>query len=144
MRIGILGALFLGIAAAGLADQKEAPPPPACQDEEAMVADYQKSLTELTETVKKEGLPEFQSHYHRKNYLTKLTLYVGLLDGVVGCFDNASHDSKATKDQASGYQTKRDSLTKLKGKLSGYRDSLKASEVDKDAKALIEKFDVSI
>jgi hypothetical protein len=118
--------------------------PPACQDEEAMVADYQKSLGDLVEAVKKESLAEFQSHYHRKSCLAKLSLYVGVLGGVTECFDKASQDPKRSKDEAATYGSKRDSLAKLKTRLEGYRDGLKAASMDKDAKALIETFDLSM
>jgi hypothetical protein len=114
-----------------------------CQDEEAMVVDYTKSLTEMVETVRKEGLPEFEKSYHQKACLTKLTLCLGMLDELVGCLEKASVDSTATKDQMEAYKAKRDAYTKLKDKVEGDRKALKASEDSKAAKTLIEKFDFS-
>lgn len=136
--IGVL--LILAGTFVALAGQK-ATRPPACQDEEALVTDYEKSLTELVGTVRKESLEDFQRTYHRKSCLIKLNLCAGTLEGAVACFDKASQDRTATKQQISDYKTKHDSYSKLRDKVSQYRDSLKAVEVDKDAKALIEKFD---
>ena len=140
MRTGIAYLLLLGIASIGVAGQKQAAPP-ACQDEEAMVTDYEKGLQDLVGTVKKENLADFGRTYHRKSCLTKLTLCVGVLDGAIACLDKAAQDSSTPKEQAGAYAAKRDGYAKLKEKVGHYRDSLKTAEADKDAKALIEKFD---
>ena len=114
-----------------------------CQDEEAMVVEYSKSLTELVETTRKEGLPAFEKSYHQKACNTKLTLCLGMLDELVGCLEKASVDSTATKDQMEAYKAKRDAFARLKDKMEGDQRSLKASNDSKAAKALIEKFDFS-
>lgn len=135
--IGIL-LLLVGIPAA--ADQKEAPPQ-ACQDEEAIVADYNKTLTELVGTVKKETLEDFRRAYHRRSTLTKLTLCTGMIDGAMSCLEQSAQDSSTPKDQAESYKTKHDAYAKLKDKVVQYRDSLKTAEMDEDAKPLIEKME---
>ena len=143
MRIAILGALFLGIVSVGLAGQKQkqAPAPPPCQDEEAMVGDYTKDLTSLTATVKGEDLVAFQRAFHRKTCLTKLTFCVTMLDGAVACFEKAANDPATPKDQVEACKAKHDGYVKLKEKVSHYRDALKTTEDFKESKAMIEKFD---
>lgn len=115
----------------------------SCQDEEAMVADYQKSITELVETVKKESLEDFLKAYHQKNCLTKLSLCVSMVSGVVSCLDRASQDPTATKEQVDAYKAKHDRYAKLKDTIEQNRKALKGTDSAKEAKALIEKFDVS-
>lgn len=114
-----------------------------CQDEEAVVVDYTKSLTELVETTRKEGLPEFEKSYHQKACLTKLTLCLGMMDELDGCLEKASVDTTATKDQMEAYKAKRAVYGKLKDEMEGDRKALKASEDSKAAKTLMEKFDFS-
>lgn len=143
MRIGILGALLIGIVSVGLArvKEKQAPPPPPCQDEEAMVADYTKDLTSLAATVKGEDLQAFQRGFHRKTCLTKLTFCATMLDGAVACFEKAAQNPATPKDQVEACKAKHDRYAKLKEKVSQYRDTLKATEGDKGAKALIDQYD---
>jgi len=139
----VLGVLLLIVGVSpGLADEKKTAPP-ACQDEEAMVADYQQGLTELVATVQKESLADFERTFHRKSCLTKLTLCDGILDTGTACFDKALQESKPSKDQAGAYKAKREAYAKLKERISQYRDSLKATEQGKAAKAMIEKFDLA-
>ena len=115
----------------------------ACQDEEAMVADYKKSIGDLAASVKKESLEEFERAYHRKSCLTKLTLSLGIVGGAADCFSKAAEDPATPKDQAATDKAKSDSYTKLKEKLGHYRDAVKSTEAGKDAKALIEKIDLT-
>jgi hypothetical protein len=145
MRIGILGVLLVGIVSVGLAHPKEkqAPAPPPCQDEETMVGDYTKDLTSLTATVKGEDLTAFQRAFHRKTCLTKLTLCVPMLDGAAACFEKAASDPATPKDQVQAIKAKHDQYVKLKEKVGHYRDTLKATQAYKEAKALIEQFDFS-
>lgn len=141
MRTEIVYLLLMGAASIGVAGQKQAPPP-ACQDEEAMVTDYEKGLQDLVGTVKKENLADFERAYHRKTCLTKLNLCASILEGAIACLDSAAQDSSASTEQAGAIAAKRDAYTKLKEKVGHYRDSLKTAEADKDAKALIEKFEI--
>jgi len=143
MRIGLLGALLIGIVSVGLArvKEKQPPPPPPCQDEEAMVADYTKDLTSLAATVKGEDLQAFQRGFHRKTCLTKLTFCATMLDRAVACFEKAAQNPATPKDQVEACKAKHDRYAKLKEKVSQYRDTLKATEGDKGAKALIDQYD---
>jgi len=134
--------LMMGTVSLGLLAQQSLRAQ-ACQDDEAMVTDYKKSITELAATVKTESLENFDKAYHRKSCLTKLTLSVGIVGGAVDCFDKAAQDPATPKEQASTYKAKRDGYTKLKDKVTHYRDALKPVEAGKDAKALIEKIDLS-
>ena len=139
-RMGIV--LLLGLMPAGLVSQRPLFAQ-ACQDEEAMVADYKKTITDLIATVQKESLADFERLFHRKSCLVKLTFCASVLDGLVACLEKAPQDPTATKEQKQAYKAKHESYSKLKEKVAQYRDSLKATEVGKEAKALIEKFDLA-
>jgi len=115
----------------------------SCQDEEAMVTDYQKTISDLVGTVQKEKLDEFQRAYHQKSFMTKLTLCIPVIDGLVGCLDKASQDATATKEEVEAYKAKRDRYAKLKGVAGEDQKLLKAAGTPKEAKALIEKIDLS-
>jgi hypothetical protein len=134
--------LLLGVAVAGSLAQRPVYAQ-ACQDEETMVTDYQKSIGDLVATVKKESLQDFLRHYHRKNILSKLTLCPGIVDIAAECLTKAGSDPDASKQQKEQYKAKGEAYTKLKSKVVQYRDELKAAEPGKDSKALIEKFDLS-
>ena len=140
MRLAIAIVLLLGVSASGWTDQKT-PPPEACKDEEAMAADYKKSVGDLMGNVKKEDLPAFQRNFHRKNCLTKLGLYANILSGVTACFDMAIQDSATPKQRVETYKAKRDAYSKAKESVSDYRDSLKKVEREEEAKKLIEKME---
>jgi hypothetical protein len=134
--------LLCGVMSVGLLSQRPLFAQ-ACQDEEAMVVDYKKTITGLVATVQKESLADFERLYHRKSCLVKLTLCGSVLDGLVVCLEKAPQDPTATKEQKQAYTAKHESYSKLKEKVAQYRDSLKATEVGKEAKALIEKFDLA-
>jgi len=108
-----------------------------------MATDYKKSLTDLVATVQKESQADFERAYHRKSCLTKLTLCVGVVEGLTACFDKAAQDSATPKSQAGTYKAKRDLYMKFHDKIVQYRDSLKATENEKSAKQQIEKFDLT-
>lgn len=114
----------------------------SCKDEEAMVEDSKKSVTDLIDTVKKESLDDFQSKFHQKTCLSKLAFSLGMVGELVSCLDKASQDTTATKEQSDAYKSKREAYAKLKDKLDQDRRALKAAEDPKEAKALIEKFDL--
>ena len=141
IRLAFCLSFFLAGAIFGLADKnkKEAPPQP-CLDEEAMVTDYEKGLNDLVATVRKEKLPEFQRAYHRRTCLSKLNMCGAVFDTATACYDNAVKDSATPKANIEAYKAKLDAYAKLKAKLVQYRNSLKAKENPKDAKALIETF----
>ncbi len=114
----------------------------ACTDDESMVADYKKSMADLVATVKKESLTDFERAFHQKSSLTKLTLSLSMLDGLLNCLDKAAQDTTATKDDVEAYKAKRETYGKLREKIQHERTALKATEDPKDAKALIAKFDL--
>ncbi len=115
----------------------------ACQDEEEMVKTSLKDLTDLVDAVKKENVTAFQNHYHQKSYLSKATFLVSVIGGFVDCLDKAAQDSTATKEQVETYRAKHQTYTKLKSKVEKEKNALKSTEDAKNAKALIEKFDLS-
>jgi hypothetical protein len=114
----------------------------ACQDEEEMSKSTLKDVTDLVGTVKKESLEDFEKSYHQKSYLSKAAFSVSMITGLVACLDKAAQDSTATKEQADTYKAKREGYAKLKGKIEQSRNAVKSAE-QKDAKALIEKADLS-
>ena len=116
----------------------------SCDDDEAMVRDYQKSLTELIDTVKKESLADFERSYHQKVCMTKLTFCLTTIDGLLDCLEKTSQDPATPKDQAEAATAKRESYAKLRSKMQDAKTALKATaDNSKNAKALIEKFDFS-
>ncbi len=122
----------------------------ACQDEEIMVNDYKKGITELVDKIKKENLTAFKRAYHQKSCLSRLTLGADFMNIALECLDKAMQEPATTKEQkkeqkqqVQSYKEKRDGYAALKDKLVEYRDKLKAAQKPEDAKALIEKFDLS-
>lgn len=115
----------------------------ACKDDEAVVEDYKKSVNELVQTVKKESLVDFQRAYHQKSCLTKLTLCGISVERLVSCLEKASQDTTVAKEEVEAYKAKREPYAKLKEKVQQERSRLKATEAPKDAKALIEKIELS-
>lgn len=113
----------------------------ACKDEEEMVRDYQKSILDLTGTVKKESLTDFEKAYHQRNALTKLTLFSGIVDGLVSCLEKAQTDPTATKEQVDQFKAQHEAYAKMKDRIQKDRTALKSTEAPKEAKGLIEKFD---
>ena len=115
----------------------------ACQDEEEMVKTSLKDLTDLVDAVKKENVTDFQNHYHQKSYLSKATFLVSVVGGLIDCLDKAAQDSTATREQVEGYKAKRQTYSKLKGKVEEKRSAVKSANDPQSAKALIEKPDLS-
>ena len=108
-----------------------------------MIADYQKGLTELIETVRKEDLEHFQRAFHQKTCLSKLTLCLNMMNGLLSCLEKATQDTTATKEQKETAKSQREKYWALKQKIEQYRNALKAAENAKAAKSLVEKFEVS-
>ena len=111
-----------------------------CQDDQAMVADSYKAMTDLVEVVKKESLAQFQGDFHKKIATSKLTMYATFVDGLISCLQENASDPATLKADADASKAKIDTYNKLKDTIKHDRDALKAARSDKDAKALIEKF----
>jgi hypothetical protein len=111
-----------------------------CKDDEGMVADYRKTVTDLVETVKKESLLDFERAFHQKNITTKLTLFGSTVDGLINCLQKRANDPTTLKEDADAAKGKIDTYNKLKDKIKQDRDAVKAAQSGKEAKALIEKF----
>jgi hypothetical protein len=112
-----------------------------CKDEEGMVANYKKTVTDLVATVKKESLLDFEKAFHQKNVTTKLTLFGSTVNGLIGCLQKIANDPATLKEDADAAKGKIATYNKLKDKIMQDRDALKAAQTEKEAKALIEKFD---
>ena len=138
--------LRIGLAATAVLVNAHAPQAlfaQACKDEQAMIDEFKQALVTTVDAVKKESLDNFERAFHQKSCLTKLTLAINAMDEVLSCLDKASQDASATKEQVTAYKAQKDSDAKLKEKLTQYKSQLKAIEAPKDAKALIEKFDLA-
>jgi hypothetical protein len=136
----------IGLAAVALLVSARWPEPlfaQACKDEQAMVDEFKQGLASTVDSVKKESLDSFEKAFHQKTCLTKLTLCLNVMDEVLSCLDKASQDATATKEQAAAYKAEKESYAKLKDRLTQYKAQLKGVESPKDAKALIEKFDLT-
>jgi len=115
----------------------------ACKDEISMVEASKQALVELTETVKKESLPDFQRLNHQKSVVNKLTVHDSMLGGLVSCLDQAARDTTAPKEQAEEARTQRDAAAKLQEKIQHARAAIKDAEAPKGAKALTEKLELT-
>ena len=111
-----------------------------CGDEEGMVNYYRKNATDLVETVKKESLQDFEKAFHQKTMMTNLTLFGSMVDGLLNCLQKRANDPATLKEDADAAKGKIDVYNKLKDKIKQDRETLKAAQTGKDAKALIEKF----
>ena len=115
----------------------------ACQDEMSMVDSSKQALLELTETVKKESLQDFQRLNHQKSVVNKLTVHDSMLGGLVSCLDKAAQDTTAPKEQAEAARAQHDAAAKLQEKIQHARAAIKDAQAPKDAKALTEKLDLT-
>jgi uncharacterized protein YcbK (DUF882 family) len=115
----------------------------ACKDEVSMVESSKQSFVALTETVKKESLADFQRLNHEKSVLNKLTINNSMIEETVSCLDKAAQDTTAPKEQVEAAKAQHDSFVKLQDKLEHARAAIKDAHAPKDAKALIEKLDLT-
>ena len=115
----------------------------ACKDEVSMVEASKQALLELTETVKKESLQDFERLNHQKSVVNKLSVHDSMLGGLVSCLDNAAKDTTATKEQAEAARTEHDAAAKLQEKIQHARTAIKDAHAPKEAKALTEKLDLT-
>ena len=115
----------------------------ACKDETSMVEASKQALVELTETAKKESLSDFQRLNHQKSVVNKLAIHDSMLGGLVSCLDKAAQDTTAAKEQAEAAKAQHDAAAKLQEKIQHERAAIKDAHSPKDAKALIEKLDLT-
>jgi hypothetical protein len=111
-----------------------------CSDDEGMVTYYNKNVTDLVETVKKESLQDFAKAFHQKTMTTNLTLFGGTVDRLLSCLQKRASDPATLKEDADAAKGKIGVYNKLKDKIKQDHDALKDAQSEKDAKALIEKF----
>ena len=105
-----------------------------------MVTYYNKNVTDLVETVKKESLQDFGKAFHQKTMTTNLTLFGGTVDRLITCLQKRASDPATLKEDADAAKSKIGVYSKLKDKIKQDHDALKDAQSEKDAKALIEKF----
>ena len=108
-----------------------------------MVETSRQSLVELTETVKKETLPDFQRFNHQKSVVNKLAIHDSMLGGLVSCLDKAAQDTTAPKEQVEAAKAQHDAAAKLQEKIQHARAAIKNAHSPKEAKALTEKLDLT-
>ncbi|HEV2424070.1 MAG TPA: hypothetical protein VGZ29_04495 [Terriglobia bacterium] len=119
------------IIAAGWPAQAQTP---ACQDEDAMAQSMVQDVASSVDAIKKESESDFESKYHQKALTNKLTFALNAVNGAITCLDKASGDPTTA--------SRKDADSKLKAKLAGYHDELKAKTEPKAAKELIATFDL--
>jgi len=115
----------------------------ACKDEVSMVEGSKQALVELTETVKKESLPDFERLNHQKSVVSKLSVHDSMLGELVSCLDKAAQDTTTPKAEADAAKAQHDESAKLQDKIGHERSAIKDAQASKDAKALIEKLDLA-
>ncbi|MGA2983913.1 MAG: hypothetical protein ABSG32_08860 [Terriglobia bacterium] len=115
----------------------------ACKDEASMVEGSKQALVELTETVKKESLPDFERNNHQKSAVNKLTLHTSMLGELVSCLAKAAQDTAAPKADVEAARAQHDAVAKLQEKLQQARNAIKDAQASKDAKSLVEKLDLT-
>jgi hypothetical protein len=116
----------------------------ACKDEVSMLEGSKQALVELTETVKKESVPDFERNNHQKSAVNKLMIHISMLQGLVSCLEKAAQDPSAPKAEADAARTQHDAAAKLQEKIQQERGAIKGAEASKDAKALVEKIDLTV
>lgn len=115
----------------------------ACSDDEGMIQSYVQTIDDLVGTVKKESLSDFTKDYHQQSCLSRITLALGIVDGLIDCLGKAAKDPAATQEQIAAAKGKLEKYTKLKSALEQAHDILKAAKDSKGAKSVIEKFAIS-
>ena len=108
-----------------------------------MVEASKQALVELTETVKKETLQDFQRLNHQKSVVNKLAIHNSMLGGLVSCLDKAAQDTTAPKEQVEAAKAQHDASAKFQEKIKHERSAIKDAQGAKEAKALIEKLDLT-
>jgi len=115
----------------------------ACKDEGSMVDASKQALVELTDAVKKERLPDFERLNHQKSAINKLTIHDGMLEELVSCLEKAAQDTTASKEVGEAAKAQHDAAAKLLEKIHHEQGAIKDAKASKDAKALIEKLDLT-
>ncbi len=115
----------------------------ACKDEVSIVDGSKQALLELTETVKKESLTDFETLNHQKSAVNKLTINNTMLGELVSCLEKAAQDSTTAKAEQEAAKAQRDAAAKLQEKIQHEQAVIKDAKAPKDAKALIEKLDLT-
>jgi len=115
----------------------------ACKDEVSMVEGSKQALVELTETVKKESLRDFERLNHQKSAVNKLTMHTSWLGELVSCLEKAAQDTTAPKEEVDAAKAQHDASAKLREKIQHELVAIKDAQASKDAKALIEKLDLT-
>ncbi len=115
----------------------------ACKDEVSMIDGSKQALVELTETVKKESLPDFERSNQQKSAVNKLSIHTSMLGELVSCLDKAAQDTTASKADVEAAKAQRDASAKLLEKIQHQQSGIKDAKDSKDAKDRIEKLDLT-
>jgi hypothetical protein len=135
IRFAVIAGLF-SIAFAGRVPQLAAQ---TCQEDQGMADAQVKAAADMVDTVKKESQADFESKFHQKSCLNKLTFALSALNDAIACLDKAGPGADASAGQA----PPKDNDAKLKDRITQYRTALKSADDPKAAKALIATFDLS-
>ncbi len=139
---GIGLCLLVSISLPALQDQSQSQPQAAaCGPEESVVVAIAADLAATVKTVKQESLDDFEKQFHQQACMSKLSICLSSVDGLLDCLNKTTHDAGTTKQEADTRKAKRDTYTKLKSELQQDMTQLKAAKNPKAAKAEIEQFD---
>ena len=144
MRFFLVLALILGTTNLFALKKKEKAEdlPPPCVDEEVMPNHYRKELTDLTATVKQERLGDFERQYHQKKGQNFLTFWSLAVETAVACYETAAQAPTTTKKLRAELEAKREAATLEGEKLKELAATLKKARRPRDAKAVIEAFEI--
>jgi len=112
----------------------------SCQDDQAMADAEVKATADMVDTVKKESQADFETKFHQKSCLNKLTFALSSLNEALSCLAKAGPAAGAPAGEASP----KDNDTKLRDRITQYKTALKSTDDAKSAKALIATFDLSL
>ena len=113
----------------------------SCGDDQAAADGEVKAAADMVDAVKKESQVDFEAKFHQKSCLNTLTFALSALNEAIACYDKAGPAAGAPA--AAGQTSPRDSDSKLKERITQYRNDLKSADDPKKAKALIATFDLS-
>jgi hypothetical protein len=112
-----------------------------CKDEQSMLEESKKDLTQLVTTVKQESLPDFEKSYHQKSVVNKLTFLGFAVQSLLTCLEKVEQDPAASKEIVEASKAQHENYEKLKEKIQHDLDALKALTTPKDAKVFAGKLD---
>lgn len=108
-----------------------------------MLDGSKQALLEVTAAVRKESLPDFERGNEQKSVVNKLGIHTSMLQELMDCLDKVQQDTSASKADVEAAKAQRDASAKLLEKIQHQEGDIKDAKESKNAKALIEKLDLT-